>query len=117
MTAHFMFYNPRGDYDVMEAQSELIARQIQSVPGNTGRVRLFRCGQTPPNALEITSIIQAHGCSLAAEAIVAYPKMIGKTPATRAKQAFKQAFGRPVDTKNFIHEAEALSVIVMLSGG
>ena len=39
------------------------------------------------------------------------------TPITRAKQAFRQAFDRPADTKHKIVEAEALSVIVTMNGG
>lgn len=115
--AYFMFYNRVGNHEVHQAMSELIAQMIHSVPRNNGPILLFRCGQTPPNALERASILEVHNVSLAAKAILAYPEMEGKTPQTRAKQAFKEAFGRPADTKNRILEAEALSSIVMLSGG
>jgi len=117
MTAYFMIYNKVGHHQVTQAQSEKLAWQIHDVPHSDPPIRMFKCGQTPPNALEKASIVQQHNTILAAEAIVAYPKMTGKTPQTRAKQAFKAAFGRPADTKQKIWEAEALSVIVMMSGG
>ncbi len=117
MSGYFMFYNNAHQHEVHQAQSEQIAWQIMGVATNNGRIKLFRCGQTAPSALERVSIMEVDNQTLAAEAIVAYPKMKGKTPETRAKQAFKQAFDRPADTKGRIWEAEALSNIVMYSSG
>jgi len=118
MSTYFMFYNPTGQHEVLKAASENLAKRCHSVPRSNGRIKLFRCGNVKPNALEKTSIIESDTTRLAAKAIIAYQQDTAKgTKMQRAKRAFRAAFDRPANTKKRIWEAEALSVIVMLNGG
>lgn len=110
MSGYFLIYNDE-HHQVLQAASEQFAIGSSTISTrSSGRRRIYRCGDSAPNALEIVSIMKTGSPEKAAVAIQAYPGTTKrKKPVNRAKDAFEEAFGYRAKSPT---ELKALSLIV-----